>query len=927
MEARQTEMREPGLGKARPFLVHGGAVEIYAPQAGGRRLLARVEAGGIVFPAGDRLTVVSLDAELEEVDWSAPRSVEPARLATAVDAWLAALSASLAQGIAPRDGRRALAPGTVVTPDAGDAVGGRHGIVWARVEAGTFRLLGLADVEVGGLVPLGAATWLQTDSGGRLTGMATADLLDDTMPLRMERFLALCLLCLARLGDIAARDVQQHRAGRQEVAEAHLDTALRGLCVLSGGGVEAVPEVDPSSALAAALRHACRAAGIDVTIPDPARRRRGDRPPTIEQLARAARIRVRPIMLRGRWWEDDLGAFVTIAADGRPLAVRSGARGGAVIDPTGVATSLSESAAAELGPQAWVPLPPLPHRAMNAADLLSFGLKRCHGDVLAALLAGLVGGVVGLAAPVATGFVFDDLVPGHLRSELVQVGLALAVLALVGAVAKVSGEVALLRVEGRMGGLLQGAVIDRLLRLPARFFADFGSGDLALRALSIDAVRRILTGLVLSSLLAGMFSVFGLALLFAYHQPSAISVVAMSLGLAGAALATGLAQVAAMTEAEAVSGTTANMVSQIVSAVPKLRLAGAEDRAFAQWAGQFGALRIRLMRAGVAANRFAVFLAVYETLGMAIVFAVMMLSGETVGTGSFLAFVAAFAMFQGAATQLAQAVVECFAVMPLLRRAAPILDALPEVDEQRAAPGHLTGDIEVSNLSFRYGPDLPWALNAVSLRVRPGEFVAIVGPSGCGKSTLIRLLLGFEKAETGGIFYDGHDLGQLDTVAVRRQIGVVLQSGRLMPGSILENIRGASDCTLDEAWEAARIAGIADDIRAMPMAMHTYLAEGASLSGGQVQRLLIARAVVARPRILFFDEATSALDNQTQASVMECLNRLAVSRLVIAHRLSTVAAADRVVVLDQGRVVETGTCTELLARGGLFATLARRQTM
>ncbi|MBF0374959.1 MAG: ATP-binding cassette domain-containing protein [Alphaproteobacteria bacterium] len=177
------------------------------------------------------------------------------------------------------------------------------------------------------------------------------------------------------------------------------------------------------------------------------------------------------------------------------------------------------------------------------------------------------------------------------------------------------------------------------------------------------------------------------------------------------------------------------------------------------------------------------------------------------------------------------------------------------------------------------------------------------------------------------IFYDGHDLGQLDTVAVRRQIGGVLQSGRLMPGSILENIRGASDCTLDEAWEAARIAGIADDIRAMPMAMHTYLAEGASLSGGQVQRLLIARAVVARPRILFFDEATSALDNQTQASVMECLNRLAVSRLVIAHRLSTVAAADRVVVLDQGRVVETGTCTELLARGGLFATLARRQTM
>ncbi|MBF0394414.1 MAG: NHLP bacteriocin export ABC transporter permease/ATPase subunit, partial [Alphaproteobacteria bacterium] len=682
-----------------------------------------------------------------------------------------------------------------------------------------------------------------------------------------------------------------------------------------------------SNALAAALRHACRAAGIDVTIPDLARRRQDDRPPTIEQLARTARIRIRPIMLRGRWWEDDLGAFVTIGADQRPLAVLSGARGGAVIDPTGDTTALSEAAAAELGPQAWVPLPPLPHRAMNAADLLSFGLRRCRRDMLAALFAGLVVGAAGLAGPVATGFVFDDLIPGHLKSELVQLGLALAVLALVGAVAKVSGEVALLRVEGRMGGLLQSAVIDRLLRLPASFFADFGSGDLAVRTLSIDAVRRTLTGLVLSSLLAGMFSVLGLLLLFAYHPPSAVSVVVMTVVLAGAALATGLAQIEAMTEGEALAGTTANMVNQIVSAVPKLRVAGAEDRAFAHWGVKFGALRARLVRATASSNRFAVFLAVYETLGMAIIFAVMTLSGEAVGTGSFLAFVAAFAMFQGAATQLAQAVVECFAVMPLLRRAAPILDALPESFEQRAAPGHLTGDIEVSNLSFRYGPDLPWALNALSLRVRPGEFVAIVGPSGCGKSTLIRLLLGFEKAETGGIFYDGHDLGQLDTVAVRRQIGVVLQSGRLMPGSILENIRGASDCTLDEAWEASRVAGIADDIRAMPMAMHTYLTEGGSLSGGQVQRLLIARAVAARPRILFFDEATSALDNQTQASVTESLNRLAVSRVVIAHRLSTVAAADRVLVLDEGRVVETGTCTELLARGGLFATLARRQMM
>jgi ATP-binding cassette subfamily C protein len=265
-------------------------------------------------------------------------------------------------------------------------------------------------------------------------------------------------------------------------------------------------------------------------------------------------------------------------------------------------------------------------------------------------------------------------------------------------------------------------------------------------------------------------------------------------------------------------------------------------------------------------------------------------------------------------------------IVPTYERLRPILQAAPEVEAGQAEPGELGGAIDVDRVSFRYHADGPLVLDDVSLHFRPGEFVALVGPSGSGKSTLLRLLLGFEAPVAGAILYDGRDLATLDVRAVRRQIGTVLQSGRLMTGDIFSNIVGASTLTVDDAWEAARMAGLDADIRAMPMGMHSVIGEGLStLSGGQRQRLLIARAIVSRPRIIFFDEATSALDNRTQEIVSRSLESLAATRVVIAHRLSTVVNADRIYVLQNGRVVESGTYRELMQRRGVFADLARRQ--
>ena len=266
------------------------------------------------------------------------------------------------------------------------------------------------------------------------------------------------------------------------------------------------------------------------------------------------------------------------------------------------------------------------------------------------------------------------------------------------------------------------------------------------------------------------------------------------------------------------------------------------------------------------------------------------------------------------------------AIFPTYERLQPIITTPAEVDERRSYPGQLAGDIQISHLSFRHIPDGPMTLSDINLQIRPGEFAAVVGPSGSGKSTLLRLLLGFEKPESGAIYYDGQDLANLDLREVRQQIGVVLQSSRLLPGDIFRNIVGASLPSLDEAWEAATLAGLDDDIRAMPMGMHTVISEGGgTFSGGQTQRLMIARAIARKPRILFFDEATSALDNRTQAIVSEGLTKLKATRVVIAHRLSTIINADRIHVLDGGQLVQSGTYSELMALPGPFQELARRQ--
>jgi ATP-binding cassette subfamily C protein len=493
-------------------------------------------------------------------------------------------------------------------------------------------------------------------------------------------------------------------------------------------------------------------------------------------------------------------------------------------------------------------------------------------------------------------------------------------------------SVALIRIEGRMSATLQAAVWDRLLTLPVGFFRGYTAGNLAERAMGIDAIRQVLSGTTVAALLGIIFSVFNFAILFAYDAVLAgwaTLLVAVALAVTVGA---GWLQLRHQRQLSRKQAENSGMVLQFLTGISKLRVAGAEVQAFGMWARRFAEqrrLRFAVRRIGVG---LAAFNAAFPVVASLVIFAAASgrldaPSGETaLRTGDLLAFLAAFSALMGAMVATSSALVGALAVIPHYENASPILLAEPESDSDRADPGTLSGEIEVQHLRFRYGGDGPYVLDGLSLRVRPGEFVALVGASGSGKSTLLRLLLGFETPESGSVYFDGQELGGLDVLAVRRQVGVVLQNGRLMPGDIFSNIVGSSLCTLDDAWEAARMAGLDEDVRAMPMGMHTVVSEGGStLSGGQRQRLLIARAVVTRPRILLFDEATSALDNRTQAVVGDSLSRLQATRLVIAHRLSTIVDADRICVVQEGRIVQTGSYDALMREAGPFAELARRQ--
>jgi NHLM bacteriocin system ABC transporter ATP-binding protein len=650
----------------------------------------------------------------------------------------------------------------------------------------------------------------------------------------------------------------------------------------------------------------------------------------LERIAVSSGFRTRAIHLTGRWWRTDIGPLVGRERDGgKPVALLwHHGRYDIVDEKTGEHTPVTGKTAASLGPEATCMYRPLPERPVTGFGLLRFGLHGQRGDLIRLVIGGLVAALLGLLVPILTGTILGKLVPEAARSLIVDLCVVLIISGLVSAVFTGMQNLAMLRVEGRFDLDVQAAVWDRLLRLPAAFFGNYSTGQLSNAALGISAIREAASGVTVQAVLGSIVVVVNFGLLFFYSPPLALLAGGLALIAVVVCLVAGLRQVRRQRTLMTMENDLAGKLFQMLNGLSKLRVAAAEDRAFAYWATDFAKARSTSAEARKVQNAVVTFNAGYTLIATLIIFA--MVAGPAKGALSeagFLSFNAAYGIMMGGALQFTAAITTAVAIVPMFEGVQPVVSQVPEVAAAQESPGDLSGDIEVSQASFAYAEGGPLILNEVSFHVRPGEFLAIVGPTGCGKSTLLRLLIGFARPGSGSVLYDAQDLSSLDVTAVRRQCGVVLQNGQLFAGSILSNIYGAGSFTLDEAWEAAEMAGLDADIALMPMGMHTVLSEGAlTLSAGQRQRLMIARSLISRPRILFFDEATSALDNRAQETVTESMRRLRATRVVIAHRLSTIMHADRVLVLDAGRVVESGTPAELLARAdGTFHHLVRRQ--
>lgn len=654
----------------------------------------------------------------------------------------------------------------------------------------------------------------------------------------------------------------------------------------------------------------------------------------VASIAQASGIRVRNVRLKGRWWTRDMGLLLAFLEEGnKPVALlpRS-AHSYEYYDPVEDRTvRITQEVAATLNPSAYVLYRSFPVKTLSALELLKFGLFDCRRELAAIVLMGMAAGILGMIAPYAMGIIFDRLIPNSEKTQLMAMCAFLIVIAVSTALFAFARSFAVLRLEGKMDASIQAAVWDRLLSLPVAFFRDYSSGDLAQRSLGVESIRQTLTGSTLTAILSGIFSVFSFALLFYYSWRLALLATGLVLCACTVSVVCGVFQVRRQRQISALRGNISSLLLQFITGVSKFRVSGTERRAFNVWSDEFSKVQEISIKASGILSGLTVFNSVFPLAALAIIFAchqrLILRSGtSTFTTGDFVAFLAAFIQVLVATLTLSTATISALNVVPVYERIKPIFQSLPEVTEIKKAPGALTGVIEIRDVSFRYKPDAPLVLRDLSLRILPGQFVAIVGASGCGKSTLFRMLLGFDTPERGTIHFDGQDLSELDIQAVRRQIGVVLQSSRPITGSIFNNIVGSAPLSLDDAWEAARLAGIADDIEKMPMGMHTHLADGGlGISGGQRQRLMIARAIVGRPRILLLDEATSALDNQTQAFVSRSLEMLQATRVVIAHRLSTIIRADNIFVMDKGTIVASGTYKDLIEKEGVFQDLTKRQ--
>ena len=877
--------------------------------------------------------------------------LQPAELAAQVDTWLNAIMQALSRFASslPR-------PITWAEPGVERTLGPcslstRSEVVWVSLPAGGASLfMDILDqaefADVSGVS--GAGTSGESDAARTLmplTQESWLTVLDETpVSFHSTEMLAqqgILLQALApfyavafklerlnrRLALVDAANLARERAASRIMAE---HTARERLFNIYDLPVDGDADIE-DKALADVLHIIGRHQGIDFRIPNPSAL--ASAPIRLADILDVSGIRARRVRLRteDNWWRGDSNALLAFrAGDGRPVALLPGLFGRyRKIDPaSGRSERVTAQRAEALRQEAWMFYRPLPQGSVSAMDILKIAFRGSAGDLVRLVLAGLPGGLIKLLPAIALGFVVNHAASSADSGWLYALVAAVAGFGLLGALLHVLQGAAMMRLEGRSATRVEAAFWDRLMRLPRSILHRHTTGDLAMSGMLFQNLRDGMQDIAADSLLSLLFLLPVFGVIFFYDATLGSIALAFSVVSLLTAVALGLRQIAPHGQMIRAARHVVGRLFQILGGIAKLRVENAEGSAFAIWARDYRQQKRAELEQGALEEHSRAFAAALPFLaGGAMLFAVAATGDRSTPVGDFLVVYLVFIAFQSAIARLGESFGAVAAMLPTLAQMRPLLAAVPEAHIEGEPVDYLGGDVLFDHVSFRYDPDGPLILDDVTIRARPGEFVAIAGESGAGKSTLFQLALGFDAPAAGAVYYDGRDLANLNLKQVRRKIGAVPQSVQLHPQDIWDNIVAHHDeTTAEEVWQAARSARIEDEIKAMPMGMMTMV--GASetvLSGGEGQRVTIARALIGNPRVLLLDEATNWLDNENQAQVMRNLAHLTSTRIVIAHRLSTLEQADRIYVMQAGKVVQVGFFDELMAVDGVFRDLVRRQ--
>ena len=649
----------------------------------------------------------------------------------------------------------------------------------------------------------------------------------------------------------------------------------------------------------------------------------------ITDIARLSHFACREILLEVNWQKRDLGPFIAFREEKPFVCYQKYGRRYVLLDIRSKNEILiNEKQAESLSPKAYMFYRVLPLRKSGWKDVFSFCLRSIHyADIALLVLLTVVIALIGLLTPTISQKLYDIYIPLGNKRILFEIGTVLGSFLLSNILFSVVKNLSGFRISSRMSYDFQGAIYDRLFNLPEDFLRQYESAELAQRVIGAGSIVFAISSAVIGLVVSAVFLVIFFVRMMSYSVRLSLIGLLMLFLYAVAFYLISRVAIKYRKSAIELNGKTSSIIYQLIGGIEKLRIAGAEDRALFEYIKPYIGERNKEEKQGWAQNAASLLGMGASSLFTLVFYLIIIRGNQSISVGSFIAFSTLFGSFSAYLMQLVSGLVSIKEQKPAMNRLLPVLEALPEYEEGKELPGDLSGRIEVNGVSFSYSPDAPTVLNDINLNIQAGEYVGIVGPSGCGKSTLLKILMGFEKPGSGKVYYDNKDIDSLDKRELRKKLGVVLQNGNLISGSIFENITiTAPKATTKDVQAVVKAVGLEKDIQEMPMGLHTMLSEDSgTISGGQQQRILIARAIISNPKILLFDEATSALDNVTQSMVCETLEGLDSTRIVIAHRLSTIINCDRIIVMEAGRIIEEGNYDQLMKKQGLFYQLASRQ--